>query len=125
MFANNIFWTDATHGYGFFLDAAASSVSSHLTNMYASGAISITTPIVGNSTGGWGGFTSAVTYSGVEPLNTHITGLTSGNFLSTTQAPPYNRASYVPIPGSDLIGAGSANTALPYPMNLLPRMVRS
>lgn len=98
---NNVFWNAAASP--FFLNVDTTAIYTLQTNMYPTGVMSLT-PTTGGS-GGWGNFTGPYAYPLSVPISGHMTGLTSGNFL-TTGTLPYNGTTFVPISGSPLIGAG-------------------
>jgi hypothetical protein len=104
--ANNAFWNDPSVPFTLNLDATM--VASFQTNMFPSGAMNLTTPILGSS-GGWGNFTNAFSFTDAIPLETHLTGLSSANFLTASSA-PYNPISFAPVPNSPLTNAGSPIT---------------
>ena len=101
-----MFWNEP--GYAFTINFDATMLASFQTNMFQSGIMTISTPIAGGS-GGWGNYTNAFSFPLATPLDGHLTGLSAANFLTTPGA-PYNLATFAPIPGSALIGAGSALT---------------
>jgi hypothetical protein len=118
---NNIFWpyTGGTiPDFTRFVDLTFSGT----TNLLETSSISITTPITGGigGTAGWanGGSTpycsdgSPCDWPLTNPMNTHLPGLGSGNYLFTgTQ--PFASGTFIPPTGSAAISAGTALTGLP------------
>ena len=114
---NNIIWpyTGGTiKNFTRFTDIIVSAT----TNLLETGSISITTPITGGTTAGWSG-TSAACSDGSpcdwplsNPMNTHLPGLGSANYL-TTGTQPFTSVTLIPPSGSAAIGAGTALTGLP------------
>ena len=80
-----------------------------MTNMAASGAVTYSGTITGGTTIGWGGYNNAFSFTNSQPMQTHMSGLTSGNFL-TASSMPYNSVTFAPVTSSPLISAGSAIT---------------
>jgi hypothetical protein len=122
---NNIFWARRLTGVGSALEIAKlpSSVVRATTNLFETGSINITTPIMGGNYSGGGakGWDSRCDasyptytpcpYSLTKPIDAHLYGLTSVNYL-TTSTLPYDPATFIPVPGSAAIGAGSPLTGL-------------
>jgi hypothetical protein len=119
---NNLFWAtvpNGTVGRGISLDSYQSLILSATTNLYQTGTISITPPIIGAvnwSSGSAYGWIAGCDYTCLwplsSPINTHIYGLTSSNFLLTSTT-PFNAATLIPVAGSAAIGAGTALIGIP------------
>lgn len=122
---NNSFWSDPTTFSGtlafpFTLNVDATMVAQWETNLFGTGIMNLTTPITGGPGTGWGNLvTSCCSYTLAIPLDTHMTGLTSPNFLTSTPA-PYNLDTLAPISGSALIGAGTSNPLAGMPCRFQP-----
>jgi hypothetical protein len=118
--ANNIVWTPVSpQGYPYW-NLLATQITTFTTNLLASNWGSITTPIVGGTpnaeTGsGWSNATTMYSYPLAVPLNSHMSGLSAANFL-TTGTQPFDSTTYVPPPGSAAINAGTALTGAMAPM---------
>ena len=106
---NNIFWAQSVSGLG--LDHYQTLILSATTNLFETGSISITTPITGGP-GWYSGCDSVCLWPLSSPLNTHLYGLNSANFLLTSTQ-PYNTTTFVPEYGSAAIGAGTELTGIP------------
>jgi hypothetical protein len=117
---NNIFWANKLTGTGsaVALDHYQTLTLNATTNLFESGSMSITTPIVGGSFSGgsaigWqAGCDATCLWPLSSPINTHIYGLTSANFLLTPTT-PFNTTTLVPVAGSAAIGAGTELTGIP------------
>jgi hypothetical protein len=115
---NNIFWNPGqiafNHIEAIILTAA--------TNLAKTGTFSIATPIAGGSYNagtafGWmSGCDYACQWPLSNPINTHLYGLTSANYLSTATQ-PYDPTTFVPPSGSAAISAGTAPIG---PMAVMP-----
>jgi hypothetical protein len=101
---NNVFWPSTSP---FFLNLATTDIYTLQTNMFETGVMSLT-PTTGGS-GGWDNFTGPYAYPVSTPISGHMSGLTSGNFL-TTGTVPYSTTTYIPPSGSPLIGGGALIT---------------
>jgi Chitobiase/beta-hexosaminidase C-terminal domain len=121
---NNIFWQPAPNSVGNYsilmMDRYDTLILNSTTNLYATGSISIGTPITGKAyTGaagqlGWGegGCNSnPCPWPLTSPLNAHFYGLSGANFLLTASQ-PYDSTTFVPASGSAAIGAGTALTGV-------------
>jgi hypothetical protein len=106
---NNIIWAQTQSGLG--LDHYQTLILSSTTNLYETGSVSITTPITG-APGWYSGCDSVCLWPLSSPLNTHMYGLSSANFL-LTPTQPYNATTFVPVSGSAAIGAGTALIGIP------------
>jgi hypothetical protein len=122
---NNIFWSTRTSGLnstiqmGDFQTLVLSATTNLLTTLPSSYSY-IANPIpisatVSYSSGYAFGWPNSCDLTCLWPLsapmNTHIYGLTNGNFLNTATQ-PYNSTTMIPQSGSAAIGAGSALTGL-------------
>jgi hypothetical protein len=112
--ANNIVWTSPSPGGHPYWNLLATQITTFTTNLLASNWGSIGTPINGGTpsaeTGnGWSNGTTQFSYPLAVPLNTHMSGLSPNNFL-TTGTQPFDSTTYVPPSGSAAIGAGIALT---------------
>lgn len=129
---NNVLWSDSTttgggtvRSHPFVLNYDGTMVASFLTNMFASGIMNITTPISGGSPTsntnltGWGNFTNTISWPGTTPLNAHMTGISSPNFL-TTSTLPYNGGTFAPITSSPLFSAGTTTPVAGMPCRYQP-----
>lgn len=135
--ANNIFYKANTGSINIFaFSRNASIVAKWQTNLMNKNTFDNTTPIWGlpsldvAAVNGWQNYTDdlqydsdGITYSGGTPtisIDTHQTGLSSGNFLSTPvmNQMPYNTFTYAPVVGGGAIGTATTITE-PY-ANLLP-----
>lgn len=108
--ANNVWWNDTTATCGgacfpFTVNVDATMIATFQTNMSAAGALPFSGTITGGTTTGWGGYTNSFSFPLANPMQTHLSGLTSGNFL-TTASIPYNRTTFAPVGSSALINAG-------------------
>ena len=101
---NNAYWNASSP---FVLAYDTTAIYNLQTNMFPTGVMSLT-PTTGGS-GGWGNWTGPYAFPLAVPIDGHINGLTSGNFL-TTSTLPYNATTFLPITSSPLIGAGGAIT---------------
>ncbi|HEY3704741.1 MAG TPA: chitobiase/beta-hexosaminidase C-terminal domain-containing protein [Terracidiphilus sp.] len=116
---NNIFWPDTSRGYGngtMAINGFETLILSASTNLYQTGAMSIATPIDGINwnTGAVTGFAAGCDSTPCfwplsSPIDTHVYGLSSANFL-TTSTKPFDPTTLVPPAGSAAIGAGTALT---------------
>ncbi len=112
--ANNIVWTPASpQGFPYW-NLLATQITTFTTNLLASNWGSIATPINGGTpnaeTGnGWSNGTTMYSYPLAVPLGLHMSGLSTGNFL-TTGTQPFDWTTYVPPPGSAAIRAGTTLT---------------
>jgi len=107
---NNIYWTPLQSDW----NCLATFIGTFQTNLLATGWGNIMTPINGGSINGstafgWANNTNAYTYPLAIPLDPHMTGISSENFL-TTRTQPFDSTTFVPLRGSAAIGAGSALT---------------
>ena len=108
--ANNIVWTPST-GLPYW-DYLATINATFTTNLLNTNWGNITTPINGGTYsaqtgGGWQNSTNAYSYLLAVPLDTHMSGISAGNFL-TTGTQPFDSSTYVPPVGSAAINAGTA-----------------
>jgi hypothetical protein len=106
---NNIFWTPT--GTFPYWQREASFIGTFTTNLMKTGTLSIATPINGgsinaNGGNGWSNDTAA-SYQVAIPLDAHMTGISAGNFL-TTSTQPFDSTTYAPPMGSAAINAGTA-----------------
>ena len=118
---NNIFWPDMTRTYGngtMAINEYETLILKASTNLFETGAMSITTPIAGMAwnTGavtGWesGCDSTPCLWPLSSPIDPHVYGLSSSNFL-TTSVQPFDSTTLVPIPGSAAVTAGSPLTGL-------------
>jgi hypothetical protein len=109
--ANNILW--ATSGAGIAFAAQASLIFTGTTNLMSTGTFSIATPILGgnynaHTANGWADTCDGGTcyWPLTIPYETHIYGLSSANYLSTSTQ-PYDPTTMIPPSGSAAIEAGS------------------
>ena len=117
---NNMFWAINLTGTGsaVALDHYQTLILDATTNLFENGSMSITTPIVGGSysggsANGWQiGCDATCLWPLSSPINTHIYGLNSSNFLLAPPT-PFNTTTLVPTAGSVAIGAGTALTGIP------------
>ena len=117
---NNIFWAINLTGTGsaMALDHYQTLILDATTNLFENGSMSITTPIIGGSysggsANGWqSGCDATCLWPLSSPINTHIYGLSSSNFLLAPPT-PFNTTTLVPTAGSAAIGAGTALTGIP------------
>ena len=117
---NNIFWAINLTGTGsaVALDHYQTLILDATTNLFENGSMSITIPIVGGSysggsANGWqAGCDATCLWPLSSPINTHIYGLNSSNFLLAPPT-PFNTTTLVPTAGSAAIGAGTALTGIP------------
>jgi hypothetical protein len=106
--ANNIYWTPLQSNW----NCLATFIGTFTTNLLQTNWGNITTPINGgNLSGGtsfgWSNDTNAYSYPLAIPLNPHMSGISSANFL-TTSTQPFASGTYAPPSGSAAIGAGTA-----------------
>jgi hypothetical protein len=117
---NNIFWPTGPPAVGYYsvlaMNRSDTEILSSTTNLYETGSINITPPIPGgvytgpSGPNGWGEggcYGSGCPWPLTNPLNTHLYGLSSGNFLNTATL-PFNATTFVPPSGSAAVGAGTA-----------------
>ena len=117
---NNMFWAINLTGTGsaVALDHYQTLILDATTNLFENGSMSITIPIVGGSysggsANGWQiGCDATCLWPLSSPINTHIYGLNSSNFLLAPPT-PFNTTTLVPTAGSAAIGAGTALTGIP------------
>jgi chitodextrinase len=116
---NNIFWTS---GGDIAFNRYESLILNAKTNLMHTGTFSIATPITGGSynagnANGWeGGCDYTCQWPLTNPIDPHLYGLNSANYLSTSTQ-PYDPTTMVPPSGSAAIGAG---TALSGPLANMP-----
>lgn len=112
---NSIFWVG---GGGFFVwNYKADILANFATNLLFTGWGNITTPINGGSINGhngngWSNAIDAFSYPLSVPLDTHMTGLSGGNFL-TTSTQPFDSTTYLPV-------SPQSGTVLAAPMDVMP-----
>ena len=123
---NNIYWTDSS-GKPYW-NLLATFIGTFTTNLLNTNWGSISTPInggvVNSETGnGWSNTTTAFSYLLAVPLDSHMSGISSGNFL-TTGTQPFDSTTYVPPLNSAAIDAGmalsGAMTAMPVRFQIRP-----
>ena len=112
--ANNILYKSTqTPVSEFAFGQSSAFIATFQTNLMNAGTVNIGTPINGlpytqvNSYYGWLNYNDAVTFPSTLPIDGHIFGLSSANFL-TTNCQPYNPVTFAPVAGCGAIGAGSA-----------------
>jgi hypothetical protein len=117
---NNIFWATNLTGIGsaVALDNYQTLILNAATNLFETGSMSITAPIIGGSysagaADGWqSGCDATCLWPLSSPINTHIYNLSSANFLLTPTT-PFNTTTLVPTAGSAAIGAGTELSGIP------------
>ncbi len=118
---NNIFWPYQSIGGNpaLAINTIAQIILHSTTNLYETGSMVISTPISGGSysSGTAFGWNAACSSSGCLwpnqiPINTHLYGLSSANFLLTSTQ-PFSSISLIPPSGSAAIGAGTALSGIP------------
>ncbi len=116
---NNIIWIPSI-GFGTCWNRSNVLIGDFKTNLLSSVLNNIATPINGaacntettpwvNSVGNFPSFPLAV------PLNTHLTGITAGNFLTDTVM-PFNPTTYVPLAGHTQSGMALTGAAAKMPV---------
>lgn len=118
---NNIFWPDMTRSYGngtMAINEYETLILRAATNLFQTGTMSITTPIAGiawntGSVTGWDSGCDATPcfWPLSSPIDSHVYGLSSSNFLTTT-VQPFDSTTLVALPGSAAVSAGSPLTGL-------------
>jgi hypothetical protein len=108
--ANNIAW--APSPVAMYWNKEATILATFQTNLMQTGWGNITTPInggnIGSHTGnGWSNLTNAYSYALAVPLDPHMSGISAGNFLTTSKQ-PFSSTTFIPSIRSAAIGAGSA-----------------
>lgn len=107
---NNIIWSNS-----FTYDKYADLILRATTNLMKSGTFSITTPINGgdyfggSAHGWWNRCDASCRWQLALPFETHLYGLSSANYLSTSST-PYDQITMVPPSGSAAIGAATVST---------------
>ena len=124
---NNILWGRSLSWTGLIhmqFGTTSSLILDATTNLMRVGTFSIQTPIMGDirqngTASGWSNVCdpSPCLWPLQVPLETHLYGLTSANYLSSA-VQPYDSSTMVPANGSAAIGAGTANTISP--LNIMP-----
>jgi hypothetical protein len=111
---NNIFWAEYPTGYpsSLALDSVQTLILSTTTNLFETNTISIVTPIVGGiytqaTADGWErGCDAGCPWPLSSPINTHLYGLGSANYLLTGTL-PFDTTTLVPPNGSAANDAGT------------------
>lgn len=124
---NNIYWGDSSVSFPLFtyMNSEAMILATLTTNVLANAnQISYTAPLNGGSatghTGnGWANSTESYAYTLSIPLNTHLTGLSSGNFnYQATQ--PFNSSTFLPINPQTGTALTGSTTTMPVRFQLDP-----
>ena len=111
---NNLFWPLNGTTSNMVISRTQDLWLTSVTNYYQTGSVSITTPTIAGSSQGWSAGCSAgpCQWNLTSPMNTHLYGLNSSQYLFTPTL-PISAATYIPIVGSPLINAGTALSGLP------------
>lgn len=112
--ANNIIWTPNSNVLPYW-NCLATFIGNFAINLLPTWWGSISTPIDGSENvggrdgNGWGGATNTYSWPLAVPLQTHMTGIASANFL-TTSTQPFDSSTFIPPAGSAAINAGTPLT---------------